>query len=304
MKTVLISGANGFIGNNLIRRLLKENIQIYALIQPGDTPRELLKSNHSISLVYCDLESENFFDINIPNDIDIFYHLAWIGVAPEERKSFDIQSRNLNMLKNVFKLAVIKHIKKMILPGSTNEYLYSGGLINKDSIPTPRDDYGSVKVAIRYLAKQMAFDNRIDFVYVVLAGIYSEQRRDNNVITYTISKLLAGEKPSLTKLEQLWDYVHIDDVAEALYLAGSKGKNGAFYAVGHGDNWPLYNYIEKIHQIINPSLPLGIGEIPYSFSELPSSCIDLKDITNDTGFIPKVSFEEGVRRVINNWEII
>ena len=56
--------------------------------------------------------------------------------------------------------------------------------------------------------------------------------------------MLNNESPLLTKLEQMWDYVHIDDVVDALCLIGKLGKAGAIYTVGHGDNRQLKNYIE------------------------------------------------------------
>ena len=151
---------------------------------------------------------------------------------------------------------------------------------------------------MRYLAEEYARQAGISFIYVVIAGIYAADRKDNNVIFYTIDKLLRGEKPSLTKLEQLWDYVSIEDVVDALALIGDKGENGAFYAIGHGDNQPLYKYIEIIHKYIDPDIPLGIGDVPYTNDRLPSSCIDLSRLYKDTGFVPKVNFEDGIQRVI------
>lgn len=78
-----------------------------------------------------------------------------------------------------------------------------------------------------------------------------------------------------------------------------KKDRGVFYAVGHGDNWPLYKYIELIHNYIDRKLPMGIGELPYANNTLPSSCIDLSRIYRDTGFMPKVNFEEGIKKVID-----
>ena len=297
MHTALITGANGFIGRNLIARLLKEKIRIYAIVLPEESVSDCLL-NENVTIVRRNLESKELDVSLLPEKIDVMYHFAWIGVNPESRKSFEVQKRNISLLLNALNLAKNLKVAKFILPGSTNEYLYSGGLINSKSIPTPRDDYGSMKVATRYIAKQFCADNEIDFVYAVISGIYSEQRKDSNVITYTIEKLLKGEKPSLSKLEQKWDYVHIDDAVEALYLIGEKGKNGAFYAIGHGDNIPLSSYIRIIHKKINTAIPLGIGEIQYSFSEMPSSCIDLSDLKKDTGFIPKIDFETGIEKVI------
>lgn len=61
---------------------------------------------------------------------------------------------------------------------------------------------------------------------MVITGIYAADRRDNNIIFYVIDKLLRKEKPLMTKLEQLWDYINIRDVVEALTLIGEKGQGG------------------------------------------------------------------------------
>lgn len=298
MKKILITGADGFIGKNLVNALLKEGKEIYAIVYPG----------HNI---YEDYEDKNLhvkcMDLNqvmnhvreFPDDIDVFYHFAWMGVRPELRNDFDVQMMNVNMTIDCMKLAIAIGIKKIIFPGSTNEYLYYGKPLNKDAVPSPNNAYGAAKIALRYLCSDFVTRNNIEFVYAIIAGIYAADRRDNNVIFYTIDKLLHKEKPSLTKLEQLWDYVYIDDVIDAFIAIGEKGKGGAVYAIGHGDNWELSNYIKIIHEKIDPSLPLGIGEVPYNSDVLPSSCIDLTDIKRDTEFVPKVDFEEGITRVIN-----
>ncbi|WP_024467882.1 NAD-dependent epimerase/dehydratase family protein [Treponema pedis] len=301
MKSVVVTGSNGFIGINLIKRLLKENIHIYAFVSGKEKINDNLKDNDLITIVPCNLETFSIFDIDIPANIDVLYHLAWIGVSPDCRSNFDIQFRNIAMTLNCLYLAKFKKIHRFIMPGSTNEYLYSNKVINEKTNPTPRDDYGAIKVALRFIAKQFAVNNNIEFVYTVISGIYSEQRRDSNVISYTIDKLLKKELPLLTKLEQKWDYVHIDDAIEALYLIGDRGRDGKLYTIGHGDNWALINYIKIISRKIDSSLPLGIGAIPYSSSELPMSCVDLSDLREDTGFEPKINFEDGISRMIMNW---
>ena len=298
MKKVLVTVADGFIGKNLVNTLLDKGIEVCAIVYPGnniykDCGNELLQ-------VKClDLNQVLNHVREFPTDIDVMYHFAWMGVRPELRNDLDMQMINVNMTLDCMKLAIAIGIKKIVFPGSTNEYLYYGKPLNKDAVPSPNNAYGAAKIALRYLCSDYAIRNNIDFVYTIIAGIYAADRRDNNVIFYTINKLLKREKPSLTRLEQLWDYVYIDDVVSALIAVGQSGKGNAVYAIGHGDNWELSNYIRIIHQKIDPTLPLGIGEVPYSSDKLPCSCIDLTDIEQDTGFRPQVDFEEGITRVIN-----
>lgn len=298
MKKVLITGADGFIGKNLVKRMLAYGKEVYAIVYPGNNVYDECQ-NEKLHIKCMDLNQVMFHVREFPNDIDVMYHFAWMGVKPELRNDLDVQMVNVNMTIDCMKLAIAIGIKKIVFPGSTNEYLYYGKPLNKDAVPSPNNAYGSAKIALRYLCSDYATRNGIEFVYAIVAGIYAADRRDNNVIFYTIDKLLHKEKPSLTRLEQLWDYVYIDDVIEAFIAMGEKGKGGAVYAVGHGDNWPLSNYIKIIHQKIDGALPLWIGEIPYTSNILPSSCIDLTDIKKDTGFVPKVDFEEGITLVIN-----
>lgn len=298
MKKVLITGADGFIGRNLVENLLRKGVEVCAIVYPGHNVYAgvIEEKLHVYSL---DLNQILNHITDFPTNIDVMYHFAWNGVKPELRNDLDVQIGNVNMSLDCMKLAIAIGIKKIIFPGSTNEYLYYGKPINKDAVPSPNNAYGAAKIALRYLCYDFATRNHIDFVYAIVAGIYAADRRDNNVIFYTIDKLLHKEKPSLTKLEQLWDYVYIDDVIGALISIGNKGKGGAVYPIGHGDNWPLSNYIHIIHQKIDPSLPLGIGEIPYSSDKLPCSCIDLTDLKKDTGFVPQVDFETGITKVID-----
>jgi len=294
----LVTGADGFLGKNMVQKLLDEGKEVFAIVYAkNDISYNDNKLLHVTSMDLNDLMQH--VELFKKAQIDTLYHFAWGGVKPELRNDTDVQMANINMAIKCMKFAKECEIKKVIFPGSTNEYLYYGKPIGKNAVPSPNNAYGAAKVASRYICSEYAKQYDIDFIYAIITGIYAPDRRDNNVIYYTIDKLVRGEKPSLTRLEQLWDYIYIDDVKEALYLLGEKGIGGKIYGVGHGDNWKLCNYIQIIHKLINEKLPLGIGEIPYNSDILPSSCIDLTEIKKDTGFEPKVSFEEGILQVIN-----
>lgn len=248
MKKVLVTGADGFIGHNLVKKLLSEGKEVYGIVYPGHNIYErCLNKNLHINCI--DLNQATSHMRDFPNgEIDTMYHFAWTGVKPELRNDLGVQVMNINMTLDCMKLATAIGIKKFVYPGSTSEYIYYGRPLNKDAIPTPNNAYGATKIALRYLCGDYARRNDIEFLYTIIAGIYAADRCDNNVIFYTIDKLLRGEKPALTKLEQLWDYVYIDDAMEALFLVGEKGNGGSVYGIGHGDNWALSNYIEIIHR--------------------------------------------------------
>lgn len=299
----VVTGASGFIGRHLVAALLENGSEVYAVVRNAARAKTLLPKSERLHVLESTVGSDGAVSCGIPHGSDVMYHLAWSDSKPESRVDFGRQAKNIQMTLSYLRLAKESGVKKIVMAGSTKEYLYCGTPINKEARPTPGDAYGAVKVALRYLAGQFARQNGIAFNYAVITGIYAADRKDNNVIFYTIDRLLKGERPSVTRLEQLWDYVYIDDAVEALRLIGEKGIDGMLYAVGHGDNWTLANYVRIIHEKTDPSLPLGIGDVPYPSDIMPMSCMDLTDLTHDTGFVPKVSFEDGISRVISQMKM-
>lgn len=297
MDSVVISGATGFIGRHLVTYFSENNIEVYAL-----TTRDLsthYNTDCKIHYVRLDLNDYNDYISILPQNPLAFIHLAWNGVSPEMRNSVDVQYINVDLSLKAAHLASKLNAQRFVLPGSTMEYVYSGNPINRHTQPCPQDAYSAAKIASRYLCESLCRELNMPFIYAVITGIYSADRKDNNVIHYTISSLLNGEVPHLTKLEQKWDYVYISDVARAFYLISVKGRPGAFYSIGTGESLPLYKYICLIRDIIDPNLRLGIGDIPYKNGQLPCSCVDLSELTKDTGYEPSVPFAVGIREVID-----
>ena len=119
------------------------------------------------------------------------------------------------------------------------------------------------------------------------------------MISGTIRKLLAGEKPALTAGTQRWDYLYSGDAADAFYLAACHGRNGAVYPLGSGQAMPLKDYIFQMRDAIDPALPLGLGEGPYGPLQVMHLQADISALQADTGFEPRTSFSEGIRETID-----
>lgn len=128
---------------------------------------------------------------------------------------------------------------------------------------------------------------------------FGERRTDSNIITYTIKTLLNGQKPFYGDLHQMWDFLYVKDVVRALRLTGEKGASGKVYGIGSGEYRMLVEYIRCIRDIIDPALPLGIGENREQSRRTVSSCVNNYDLKRDTGFQPVYSFEDGIRRTID-----
>ena len=193
------------------------------------------------------------------------------------------------------------HCDLFIGAGTVAEYALCNDVMNPNERQSPNDIYGAMKVAAHHLLEVRSRQLGIRFIWALIPSTFGEGRSDNNIITYTITHLLLGEPTEYGDLTQMWDFLYVSDVADALICLGEKGVDGV-YGIGSGVYKPLKNYICTIRDIINPEADLGIGLSVHLSENSVSSCVNIFRLIRDTGFNPRVSFEEGIKKTIKYWE--
>lgn len=297
MPTALITGACGFIGRNLIQKLLRSDYTIIA-VDCVDAIHSCYENDPRVTYIHSDLSDVNSGFDNVPH-CDMLFHLAWKGVTAEFRSDITVQKKNIDICVNVIDLAKRLAIPRVIFVGSTMEYCYNEKPICEESLPTPSNCYGSCKVAARFICSQLCADYGIEFEYAVIASIYGKGREDSNVIYYCIKSLLQKKSPDVSSCVQLWDYVHIDDAVHALQLIGEKGIPGSFYSIGTGENKPLKYYISVISSLIDDSIPINFGAIAQAGNRIANSSVNIHKLTQDTGYKPSYCFSDGIAEVVD-----
>lgn len=302
MKKVIITGGTGFVGKWLTDELLKQGVDVILLVRKLPVKEEPSKQDFPkgdrIRHILYDSEEYNQLCVQEQGSIDVFYHLAWGGVSAEEKNDCEIQLNNISFSVRMLELAGRLKVGRFIATGTVAEYSMCESIMDVNARQTPNDMYGAAKTAAHYMLETRARMLKIPFIWAVLPSTFGEGRRDNNIITYTIVSLLRAEKPRYGDLMQMWDFLYVAEVARALRYIGEKGITEKNYAIGSGVFKPLKNYIMAVRDIIDPALPLGIGEIPSYSKKAFSSCVSIYDLTKDTGYIPEIGFEEGIRRTI------
>lgn len=298
MKKAIIVGANGFLGSNLAMHLSSLGVKVIALTD-ARFDYTFLKDKTGIKCLEFELSHLSALD-NHPSleGSDVIYHMAWSGVPTSLKNEADIQAENISYGLSVMEFAARNHIRKVVVPGSASEYSLGEGVIDGKNFPAPSDMYAASKVATRFLCQTYARLHEIDFVWMAVTSVYGPGRNDNNLVTYAIKSLLNGECPGFTRLEQQWDYIYIDDLISAFAAVGEKGIGGKVYPVGSGIHRPMSEYVTTIRDLIDPSLPLDIGRLPYKNDKIDNQVLDISELVKDTGFEPHYSFEEGIRQTI------
>ena len=295
MKKVVITGGTGFIGSWLVEDMLEQSIEVIMLVRDVEHCR--FQGRKHVTVIQY--HSREYNDLkNQENVIDAFYHLGWGGVSTQDKNDCTIQMENINFSMEMLEYAHQIGAARFIGIGTVAEYSFCESIMDVNAKQTPNDMYGAAKTAVHYLLETRARLLKMPFIWTVIPSTFGEGRRDNNIITYTILSLLKGEKPEYGYLTQMWDFLYVKEVVRALRYIGEKGIAGKTYAIGSGVFKPLKDYIMMIRDIINPELELGIGAKPELSDKVFSSCVSIYDLTKDTGFVPKTSFEEGIRKTI------
>lgn len=296
MKRVVITGGTGFIGSWLVKEFLNNNTEVIMLVRSRLSKNDIQICPKLKVIVY---NTKEYDDLKIGNNsIDAFYHLAWGGVSTELKNDSILQVDNISFSLRMLEYSSEIGAKRFIGIGTVAEYAFCEGIMDLSAKQTPNDMYGAAKTATHYMLETRARILGIPFNWAVIPSTFGEGRRDNNIITYTITSLLKRERTRYGYLQQMWDFLYVGEVVRALRLIGEKGQENKTYGIGSGVFRPLKDYILAIRDIINPTMELGIGEIPAYSDKVFSSCVSIYDLTKDTGFTPEVSFDEGIRRTI------
>ncbi len=294
MKTAVVTGANGFLGRGLVDKLCKNGYKVYCIDQYID--KTGFENTDNKVFVACHLKDIDTVPIVVP---DLFYHLAWEGVSTDQKNDMAVQLRNVAYSIDCCKYAHKIRSRKFIFPGSASEYAYSDRPIDGVStLPAPCDAYAAVKASVHICLELTAKQLGLPYVRLLLPSIYGGRRNDANIITYTIQALLRGERPTFSKLEQMWEYVYADDAVRALLQIGERGIAGKSYPVGWGQKKKLAAYIYMVRDSIDPALELGIGERPYKTGRVDHCIMDTAQTITDTQYFPIVRFEDGIRQTI------
>jgi len=301
MKKVVITGATGIIGLNLINYLLKKDIEVLAIIRKNSSRKNLLPICNKLKVIESDLEK--FKNIKIEERYDIFIHLAWDGTFGDSRNNVQEQLKNIEYTLDAVRLAKELGCTKFIGAGSQAEYGRIEGIIKPNTPTNPENSYGMAKLCAGQLSRLLANQLGIEHIWTRILSVYGPFDNDNTMVMSSIREMIDNNtSPDYTKAEQKWDYIYAEDVAKAFYLIGENAKNNSIYCIGSGIQRPLYQYIQEIRDNINKNIKLNIGAKEYSENQVMNLCADISNLTEDTGFIPETKFEEGIIKTINYYK--
>ncbi len=306
MKKVIITGATGFIGGALTRKLLLEGVKVFG-VDIDRNKLEEMKNYGNFTPIIADFSLyESLSDLICETDFDVFFHFAWQGVFGDSFKDYSLQLNNAKFACDALVVAKKLNCKKFVLAGTYNEFEIKN-FINSDSF-TPRYTciYSASKTVAELICKTIAFNTGIEYSAGLICMAYGCGNYSKMLPNVVINQLINNITPKLIEGNNYYDMIYIDDIVDAFIAIGEKGKNQKSYYVGHRKLKTFKQIITEIRDIINPDSDLLFGEFKDSVN-MDYNQIDLNALYNDTGFECKCDFKESILKTAEwvktlNWE--
>lgn len=291
---VFLTGGSGGIGSAVVEKLLQNNFTVACLVRD-----ENLALDPRITKIKGDL-------LDIPGIAsalkefkpETLVHLAWIGVDQKE-KSNPNQIFNLQAATDLLILGKQAGVKNFIGMGSESEYGLQGRKLDETAKTLPISKYAIAKLATGLLCEKLCRDLEIKYVWLRLFSSYGPRDRAGSLMSLLIKTLLAGKSMSLSKCEQVWDYVYSKDIADLIALIAQDVKATGVFNLGGGNARPLKEVVLKIGQMINTQAELKFGEIPYSPTTNMHLEADISKLQKCYGWAPQTPLEQGLQETIS-----
>ncbi len=291
-QTVLVTGATGFLGSHLVRRLLQEGYRVVILKRSfSNTWRieDVLPQLICYDIDKCDLE-QPFQDVG---KIDAVIHTATCYGRNQESLSSVLDANTVFPLR-LLEIAIQFKVKTFL---------------NTDtSLPKLLNDYSLSKKQFSEWGQYFSRLSQIYFVNIILEHIIGPKDDSSKFTTHVIRSCFDNiAELNLTDGAQKRDFIYIDDVVSAYTLLLDKAHQQAElcqnYELGSGEAVSIREFVETVHQMIKSKTVLKFGALPYRENEVMFSQANIERLKK-LEWVPQYSWKYGVNSIINELNII
>jgi dihydroflavonol-4-reductase len=290
--TVLITGANGFIGSCLVRKFLEEGFEVIAGVRKT-ADLSLLKGS-DVAYRYGDVTEPETLP-GVVSGVQYIIHNAGLVKARTRERFFEVNEAGTRHLFEAIEarnpdVRRVIYISTMAVAGPSTE----GNAVTEDSIPNPVTTYGESKAAGEKAA--LSFADRFPVVVVRPPGVYGPG--DKEILTL-FKSLHRRFKPYIGDTSRRLQLVHVDDLARGIFLAVTKDvKSGTIYFIAEKRAYTIHELMDILEKASGRwalpfILPASLFKLVATISEMSFKLI---------GAVPMLTREK-TRELLASWEV-
>lgn len=300
----LVTGAAGFIGYHLSKRLINEGYEVIGIDCFVDYyPRALkernikdLKKREEFKFIEANLVSIDLGEL-ISDVSYIFHQAAQAGVRASWGENFSIYSdNNILVTQRLLEASIHSGIKKFVFASSSSVYGDTKDLpMRETSILRPVSPYGVTKLAAEHLCCLYYKNYKLPTLSLRYFTVYGPGQRPDMAFNRFITSMLKGKEITVYgNGEQTRDFTYIDDIIDANILAMKADSVGGVFNIGGGSRVTINSVLKILTEIL--SVKAKINYKNTQKGDVGHTCADISKAENAFGYRPKVTLYEGLKK--------
>lgn len=255
MTTALVTGAAGFVGANLVRRLADDGHDVHAVVHPDTDLWRLGDVGGSMTIHPLDLEDrDRVRGLTVELGADWVFHAAAHGAYPSQTDLRRMIATNLIVTANVLEAALDTGFRAFVHTGTSSEYGYKDHAPSEDERLEPNSHYALTKASSTLYCEHMARVHGARICVLRLYSVYGPWEEPTRLMPRLASRGLQGTWPPMANPATARDYVYTDDVVDA-YLTAARDPDlepGAVFNVGTG----VQTTLREVADVVRRELPI------------------------------------------------
>jgi UDP-glucose 4-epimerase len=297
-KTAVVSGGAGFIGSHMVDLLIDRGLRVRAIDNlAGGREANIAQHKSNPDFVFERVDIRDYEPgAALFRGADCVFHFAGIGdIVPSIERPSEYMSTNLQGTVQMLECARHAKVEKFVYAASSSCYGLATTPTREDHPIAPQYPYALSKYQGEQAALHWHQVYRLPVNSVRIFNAYGTRSRTSGaygaVFGVFLRQKLAGKPFTVVgDGSQRRDFLYVTDVAEAFLLAGTTHKHGQIWNLGAGDPQPVNRLVELLGG--------PVVHIPKRPGEPDCTWADISKFKRDLGWKQKVSFEDGVRRIV------
>ncbi|MFC1675333.1 NAD-dependent epimerase/dehydratase family protein [Candidatus Omnitrophota bacterium] len=296
-RVYLLTGATGFIGSNLARRLVWRNEKVHLILREQADPRRVKELLNKVTCHRSDL-SDSAVLKKICRDVkpDVIYHLAVYGAYPRQQDEDRMITTNILGTWNLLEAASQRGFELFVNTGSSSEYGIKDHAMKETDLPEPVTDYAVSKLTQTLLSSFAARQWKKPVVTLRPFSVYGPYEESGRLIPKLLSALYLGKKMELVRPDITHDYIYVDDVVEAFLLIERLKKfPGEVFNLGRGIKVSIQDVVDAAFKVSGKSMKLSWGRMEPRPGDSTSSWVaDASKARRMLGWRAGIGLEKGL----------
>jgi nucleoside-diphosphate-sugar epimerase len=295
----LITGGAGFIGANIVRKLLEKTYNVNLILKKSTNPWRIRNVLSKLKIYEVDLlDKENLKKTIHKIKPTIIFHLSAFS---DYRNQEDFEQMvNVNVIGTMNLLLASKEIDYRIFvnTGSSSEYGLKNIPMNEKDLLEPISFYAATKASTTLMCGVFAREFRKPIITLRPFSVYGPYENQNRFIPTIIKCILEKRPIRLTSGSQRRDFIYIDDVVNAYIkmVKGGKKITGQIFNIGTGIEHTNDEIVSILFKVVEKKVPIKKGGFPLRIWDNPHWVADASKIKKNLDWKPKYTLKQGLKK--------